>query len=285
VSEGSWIPTAKTGASWTINLSAGTGGGDGVLDVSDDIVEVALPSPTGAPWHVIYMERTWAGAGGASEFGSMPATSDGNIPADLLTAQDPGTVSKQPIALVQLVEGQTQPAQIIDLRVWAANGALTARSDKVTQYLYELGTQITVGSTVWSRISTLLGAVWTSHQTTMSPLQLFGAGQSLDPGGAAPFPTDVNFKIQAGTRVGPSDQVGYTMIRFPVPFPNGLLMAAAWNGDDSAANDITLNVAGGVWGTGNKALFVYRIWGPSGGGARTILSHFNHRSNWIAIGW
>lgn len=284
VEEGAWVPSAKPGASWTIRLTAGTGGGDGVRDTSDDVVEVALPSPTGAPWHVIYMDRTWAGAGGTSIFAHMPATADGNIPNDLIVAQNPGTHTKQPIALVQLIEGQTQPFQIIDLRVWQANGSAVAVSSKVTQYLFDVGTQITVDGIVWSRVLALGTPVWTSHQTTMSPIRMFGAGQILD-GGGVPAVDGNNFKIQAGTQVRISDNSGYVRVQLPVAFPNGLLYASVHNGDDSAANDITMGVSGGVWGTGNKAWFAYRLWGPNGVGGRVILTGYGHRANYLAIGW
>lgn len=284
--EGSWAVTAKPGASWTVNIAAGTGGGDGVRDTSDDIVEIPLPSPTGAPWHVIYMDRDWAGAGGTSQFDSMPATSDGNIPSDLLTAQDPGNSSKQPIALVQLVEGQTQPSAIVDLRVWQANGNAVASSSKVTQYLTDLGTQITVGSTVWTRVLALGVAVWTSHQTTMSPLALFGAGLGLA-GGAAP--SSGGFKIQAGTQVAVTDPAGYARITFPTPFPGGLLTIVLTDGDtsvDRAAGEILhFGVAGTPWNTGNRTDVVYAVMRPRASWTNLNTGSITHRVNWIAIGW
>lgn len=163
--EDAWRVTAKSAASWTVIAAAGVGGGDGVYDDSSDSVELFLPSPTGTQWYVIYAQRDWSGDGGTTTFEYEAALSTGDLPSSLIDEQDPGNLTKQPIALVQIIEGQSQPTDIIDLRVWQSNGGAVAVSDKVRQYLVEPGTQLLISGVNWVREVTLANAlVWKSYR-------------------------------------------------------------------------------------------------------------------------
>jgi len=142
--------TAVAGQTRTIRIAPGTFYGHGVFDTLDAAETMQLPAVSGSPsrWDVIYVRRTWTGSGGSTTIVRAPATGTGNLPA---RNNNPGTVDDQPIALVQLVAGQTLPAQVIDLRVWQSNGGVTAVSDKVLQYLTAPGTTVQIGQHLYSR--------------------------------------------------------------------------------------------------------------------------------------
>jgi hypothetical protein len=60
----------------------------------------------------------------------------------------PGNIDDQPLALVQVTAGQTQPTAIIDLRTWAGDGGgLIANDDLVRSFLNSSGTRLFVTST------------------------------------------------------------------------------------------------------------------------------------------
>lgn len=154
---GDWKVTAKPAADRTVIVASGAGYGDGVYDVSDSSVEVALPSPTGTQWYAIYAHRDWGD--NATTFIYADALSSGDFAAALAAGQDPGTVTNQPIALVQLVQGQSQPTQVIDCRVWNGPGGAVAASYKVLQYLTRPGTRVTFGDLVYVRAVSAASAV------------------------------------------------------------------------------------------------------------------------------
>lgn len=283
---GDWKAVIKTGLDRTVGIPSGVGYGKGVRDTNVGEVLVALdPLAAGSRWDLIVAHRDSSGIGGTTTFAKINGVAGGSSIAAFGTRKTfevDGTQDDQPIALAQVTGngGGGIISAIIDARVWVANGGAVARDEIVLQYLTEPGTTVRIGSNVWTVSLDASGA--TATRSKVSPVDMYGAGQSLD-GGAAPASGE--FKMQAGTIAGPSDQVGYVRIQFPKPFPNGLLSVVVIGGDDASGSDLNFSIAGGVWGTGNKDYAVYRVWGPDGAGGRKIMTGYNHRTNWIAVGW
>lgn len=151
--EADWKVTAGT-ADREIRIAPGSGFGSGVLDRTTATASLVLPAPaSGSRWHLIAVRRDWQN--NLSQFDSIAGT-DGAaaIPA---RAASPGTSDDQPIALVRVQAGQSQPVEIRDLRVWGADGGAFAVDDLVLQYLTRLGTRVRIGFSTWSRVLDGLG--------------------------------------------------------------------------------------------------------------------------------
>lgn len=144
----SWNVSATTGDR-TISIAVGDGFGHGVADVSDTNVTLQLdPITSGSRWDLIAMRRDWQPvAGGPSAFVKVTGQASKIIPAGRLN--NPGVQDDQPLALVQVTAGQTQPTAIVDLRCWAGPGGLEARDDLARSYLAYPGAEVRIGQAVW----------------------------------------------------------------------------------------------------------------------------------------
>jgi hypothetical protein len=281
-----WRATVVPTADRTIALSAGDGWGRGVRDRSDTAVQKTFDAVSGAAgtprYDMVLAHRDFAGPGGTTTFTVIKGGTD---PIALINSRQrlevDLTVDDQPLWLVRLEAGSTEIKGLIDVRVWQANAGAVATSELVLQYLTKLGTQVFIGTDLWTRTFGPDGTVVWRKTALQSPINLLAAGLVLDGGPSAP---PAGLLMQAGTLALTTDQVGYATVAFPAPFPNGLLSFVAMNGDDSAGNDVSINVAGLPWGTGTKAAVTYRLRGPNGT-TRVPLAGFHHRINWMAIGW
>jgi hypothetical protein len=76
---------------------------------------------------------------------------DAGPSAVLPVRQDnPGVTSDQPLALVEVIAGQTAVGQIIDLRCWNSGGLIIAKDERVKDYLEEIGAVLKVGRLKWT---------------------------------------------------------------------------------------------------------------------------------------
>lgn len=279
----------------TVSISAGKAWGHGVFDENTASASVQLDSvSSGSRWDLIAVRRNWTGVGGVTTLVKVNGTSAKEIPVG--RSKGPGVIDDQPLALVQITAGQSQPTAVVDLRCWSGNGGMVAANDLALTYLDAIASQvfITVNGKTYNRIIGIDGnPVWTAGSAD-GATSLYGFGASL--AGGIP-PAGSGFLIQAGTQVAIFDNSAYSRVTFPKPFPNGLLFVAGFNGDDLATGgSLTIASAGQVWGSegyGTKASWVYagraQEAALNGTGSmrysRAWPANRLHRINWIAIGW
>jgi hypothetical protein len=141
-----WKVTAVAGQDRTVSIAAGKGFGFGVADVSDtnETRQLALV-PSGTRWDLISAHRDWQPSGGGpTSFTVIQGISTPTIPA--ARVHDPGVEDDQPIALVEVIAGQTGVGRIIDLRCWASNGGLVAADLLARDYLATPGARVLIGN-------------------------------------------------------------------------------------------------------------------------------------------
>ncbi|MTE24821.1 hypothetical protein [Microbacterium sp. ZXX196] len=140
-----WKVTVGTGDR-AVKVAPGDGWGAGVLDVVD--AEEVLTLTAGDRWDMIVARRDWGL--GETVFAVVEGGTNQTLPA---RDDDPGVLDEQPIALVQVVSGQTQVQQIVDLRVVQGDGGTLLAFDQLTLgYLSALGTSVRIGNSVWMRV-------------------------------------------------------------------------------------------------------------------------------------
>jgi hypothetical protein len=280
--------TAVAGSDRTVSIAAGSAWGKGVYDTSDANITVQLDTvASGSRWDLISIRRNWSGAAGTTSVLKINGGASRLIPARNTT---PGVLDDQPIALVQITAGQTQPTAIVDLRAWGGNGGMAAMDPLALTYLQRIGAQVMINGDEWVCAPTASGTVsWTKINAPFN-ISLYGTGGYA--GGIAPPDTALGpvFLMQAGTMVATSDGAGNGRLIFPQPFPNGLLTVTFTNGDSWASGvGMFFSAAGnsafwGASGTGSKTDIVYTCWGYQGGVTKQI-ANMPHRMNWIAIGY
>jgi hypothetical protein len=148
-----WKVTAVSGADRTVSISAGRGFGLGVIDktlANDTIQLAAVAGPAGTVrWDLITCRRDPTPSKGVSEFRAIVGGATPVIPGARLSG--PG-IHDQPLALVPVISGQTQPGNIIDLRTWVGDGGgLVANHDLVRSYLNKAGTRVVINGLDWLR--------------------------------------------------------------------------------------------------------------------------------------
>lgn len=121
VGSSSWVvtPVTTSGVARTVSISAGTGYGRGIYDVSTTPVQVQAPTlgtGTTLRWDTVVAHRDWTTP--ATTFTVLPGTGNANVAASRATS--PGNVDDQPIALIRLESNTGFPTQVIDLRKWNA---------------------------------------------------------------------------------------------------------------------------------------------------------------------
>lgn len=287
--------TSVPAADRTVSISAGKAWGHGVFDENTASASVQLDTvSSGSRWDLVAIRRDWTGVGGVTTLVKVNGTSAKEIPVG--RSKGAGVIDDQPLALVQVTAGQSQPTAVLDLRCWSGNGGVIANNEMALTYLDALASQvyINVGGKTFNRVIGVDGnPAWTASAAP-GALPLFANGGSLAGGIPA---AGAGFLIQAGTQVAVFDNSAYARVTFPKPFPNGLLYVAAFNGDDWATGgSMTFASAGQVWGAegyGTKSSWVYA--GRAQEAAATGTGSLNysrawcanriHRINWIAIGW
>lgn len=150
-SGGDWAVTAVTGADRTVSIAPGFGWGAGVTDQTVDNETIQLDTITsGSRWDLIVARRDWTPTAGETKFMRINGGSTKAIPGGRL--QTPGGIDDQPLALVQVTAGQTQPTAIVDLRCWATNGGMVAKDELAKAYLNRLGTELYINGVEWRYI-------------------------------------------------------------------------------------------------------------------------------------
>lgn len=145
-----------------VRVRPGMALGHGVRDINDSDVVLSLPSvASGSRWDMIVARRNWSS--NATTVARIEGVGIASIPTRNIT---PGTLDDQPLALVQVIQGQSQVGQIIDLRVWSGPGGLFATDRLVMGFLTRVGTIVTIdrqqymrdiilpaGTPAWTRLS------------------------------------------------------------------------------------------------------------------------------------
>jgi hypothetical protein len=146
-----WKVTAVSGQDRTVSIAAGRGLGHGVTDktVANDTIQLDTIE-SGSRWDMIACRRDWTPTAGESAFVKVNGGATATIPGGRQAT--PGNIDDQPLALVQVTAGQTQPTAIIDLRTWAGDGGgLVAKHDLVRSFLNTAGTRININGIDWIR--------------------------------------------------------------------------------------------------------------------------------------
>jgi hypothetical protein len=137
-----------------VSIAAGRGFGHGVTDktVANDTIQLDVVSgPAGTVrWDLIVCRRDWTPTGGLSKFEKVTGGATPVIPGGRLVG--PGNQDDQPLALVPVISGQTQPGTIIDLRTWSGDGGgLIAKDNLVLSFLNSTGTRVHINGWDWIR--------------------------------------------------------------------------------------------------------------------------------------
>jgi hypothetical protein len=123
------------------------GFGYGVTDSTSANDTIQLDTiASGSRWDLIAVRRDWTPTSGVSQFVKVNGGSTATIPGGRNATR--GNIDDQPLALVQVTAGQTQPTAIIDLRTWSGDGGgFVAADDLVRSFLNRPGTRLYVAST------------------------------------------------------------------------------------------------------------------------------------------
>lgn len=149
-----WKVTAVSGADRTVSIAAGKGFGHGVTDktVANETLQLdVVAGPAGTVrWDLITCRRDWTPTSGTSKFEKVTGGATPVIPGGRLVG--PGNIDDQPIALVPVIAGQTQPGNIIDLRTWSGDGGgIYGKDPLILSYLNSTGTRININGVDWIR--------------------------------------------------------------------------------------------------------------------------------------
>lgn len=282
---GDWLVSKDPTGTRQVKIAIGSGHGHGIFDTTDGEATLVLDTiATGTRWDLISAHRDWQSGAKVTTFDKTTGTAVAQIPSG--RSSNPGVVDDQPLALVQLTAGQTVPTAVIDLRCWAANGGLVIKDVLALGYLTDAGTRVALGAFEYVRAQDVSGnPIW--QRVNLQSVNLIGAGSSLDPSTVPPAIGALPFFMQAGSAVADTDASGYARITFPVAFPNGLLFAGVFDGDQAQARAIgetlSYGIAGSPWNNGRRTYLVYSIMRARTPGQN--VPGFRHRANWIAIGW
>ena len=161
-----WKVTAVAGADRTVSIAAGWGWGCGVIDktVANDTIQLD-PIASGSRWDLIAVRRDWTPTAGQSQFVKVNGGATPTIPGGRNSTR--GNIDDQPIALVQVTAGQTQPTGFIDLRTFTGDGGgLIGMDDLCRTFLLRVGTRININGLDWLRV---VGANDTPEWRLLSP--------------------------------------------------------------------------------------------------------------------
>jgi hypothetical protein len=86
---------------------------------------------------------------------------------------------------------------------------------------------------------------------------------------------------QAGTLVGTTSGAGALALTFPAPFPNGVISVSGFNGDISAASNVTIGGSETATPT-NTAEYIFYVTDAATG---SLVTGVDVRINWMAKGF
>lgn len=217
-----WKVTAVAGQDRTVSIAAGFGWGHGVIDLTTENETIQLDTiGSGSRWDLIVARRDWTPTAGVSQFIKVNGGSSKAIPGGRLSGG--GAIDDQPLALVQVTAGQTQPTAIVDLRCWARNGGVVAKDELVKGYLNDLGTELYINGTEWRYIpgaNDVPGWVTSGAVTEYAPLTVtnwstVGTITTTPAGSKRQVTVDLTFK-----RTGPDTPLTNTgLVPLSTPIP------------------------------------------------------------------
>lgn len=180
--------TQTTGA-LMLRVNTGTAWGHNIVDTMHTAATLQLNTTANSQrWDAIVLRRN--PTAGETTIEVVQGGTQKQIPA-----LQGGTHPDQPIALARVVAGQSTVQEIIDLRVWAANGGAVARDEMVLGVLdADLGTAVEINGVQWVRRPNAagtnaewapLGGVSTFHSLYMGTAYnaIGGASVTQLPGG------------------------------------------------------------------------------------------------------
>lgn len=162
--------SANTGAVRTVTVGPGVGGGAGIYNYNDGLIQVPLGAPvSGTKWYLIALREDMAGHVStvvAIDCGtSKYAAHSTAVPLPVLQQNEAG-LWDVPLALVEVSSTTTTPTAIIDLRLVGVHGGnYFAADENVLQYAVSAGIEINVNGRMWRRI--MAGASSTTWQTEL----------------------------------------------------------------------------------------------------------------------
>lgn len=167
---------------FAVLVTKGRAHGWGVTDeaIEDQVVHCDSNS-SGSRWDVIAVRRNWQPLlGGPSELVVLKGGATAGIPSTRKVG--PGVEDDQPIALVEWKGTLSAPNQIIDLRTWAHNGGLLAKSKHVLEYLEHLGTTVQIGNILSTFEFMANGtADWVDRDITQAGADVTAFGPGFEP--------------------------------------------------------------------------------------------------------
>lgn len=168
-----WRVSVLGGLDRGIRINAGTGCGDGVMDVTAEYETVSLPLVvSGSQWFLVVRRRNWA-TPATTNLAVIAGTAERKLPA---RSNNPGFESDQPLALCRVQAGQTLVQEIVDLRCWGGNGGLVAADALALDYLDRPGADVRVGPVSY-RYALAPDGTWgwySDQPQSLTPLQVPG---------------------------------------------------------------------------------------------------------------
>lgn len=240
----SWKVTAVPGVDRTVSIAAGVGWGYGVYDVSSTNVTIQLDTvSSGSRWDLIVARRDWTGTGGVTTFAKVNGGTAKIIPG---RTTGPGVVDEQPIALVQIIAGQSQPGTIVDLRCWSSNGGMAAASEEALAYLKVPGAMVMVNSQIWTAVvnpvdgtvnwngTSSIGGAWTAGTVTAKWATLSPIAVRSVMGGMG---LHIKGEMRWDGYGGPKE--GWQLVQFPVGLrPSEPCFVPGWSWDYTEAHNV-----------------------------------------------
>lgn len=252
-----WKVTAVAGQDRTVSIAAGFGWGHGVTDETAANETIQLDTiGSGSRWDLIAVRRDWTPTAGVTQFIKVNGGSSKAIPGGRLSGS--GAIDDQPLALVQVTAGQTQPTAIVDLRSWARNGGMVAKDELVKGYLNDLGTEVFINGVEWRYVPgandvpewVTSGAVTTYAPTGAAGWAITGDITSEPAGTKRRITVDITAKRTGGAFTLDEDAWSSVAAVIPVAVqasvPTKYLPVLITGGSNHILAAATLNPAGSV---------------------------------------
>lgn len=217
-----------------VTVAAGAAWGDAVLSkwTTGANLNCAANSTGATRYDTVVIRRAWTPAGtptGTATLMVLTGGSSGTIAATRTT--DRGvTTSDQPIALVPVPTGSAVVGTPSDLRCWTGEGGgLVAEALGALQYMGSKGSQVQIGSVVYTRLEDGAGTLyWERTAPLPAAYETFG---SVVPGITVPTSALPTLDGKTITKTGKTNfftttafgnEYGQT-VTFAVPFPTACL--------------------------------------------------------------